>query len=92
VSPLSGSLDPVSFAAALSRIPQIHYIGGADSIVPQSVAESYRAALGPAASVRLVVMPGFTHECCWADAWSRLIARARREDRVPDDHAEATAE
>jgi pimeloyl-ACP methyl ester carboxylesterase len=84
VSPLSGSLDPVSFAAALSRIPQIHYIGGADSIVPQSVVESYRAALGPAAPVRLVVMPGFTHECCWEAAWPRLIARARREERTAE--------
>jgi dienelactone hydrolase len=78
VTPLSESLDPTQFAAALSRIPQVHFVGAADEIVPPAILESYRRALGPKAPLDVIVLPDFTHECCWRDAWPDLLVRARR--------------
>lgn len=81
VSPLSQSLDPVRFAAALARIPQTHFAGAKDGIVPPALADSYRRRLGDRAPARIIVVPGFTHDCCWARDWPRLIAAARESGR-----------
>jgi pimeloyl-ACP methyl ester carboxylesterase len=69
VSPLAGSLEPRRFAAALAALPQIHFVGANDEIVPASVVQSFLAALPAPADARLIVVPGYDHECCWADAW-----------------------
>ena len=44
VSPLSGSLNPKDFADKLYQVPQIHFIGEKEEIIPLSIAESYRTA------------------------------------------------
>ncbi len=78
VTPLSESLDPMQFAEALARVPQVHFVGTADEIVPPAILESYRRALGPKASLEIIALPDFTHECCWRDSWPDLLVRARR--------------
>ena len=45
VSPLTGSLNPKDFADKLYHVPQIHFVGETDEIIPLSIAESYRTAL-----------------------------------------------
>jgi hypothetical protein len=77
VSPMTDSLDPIDVAHDIARVPQIHFAGGADEIVPSAIIESYRRASGNDNGILLITLPNYTHECCWVDNWPRLIAHAR---------------
>ncbi|MCL1999881.1 MAG: hypothetical protein FWG74_00460 [Planctomycetes bacterium] len=68
VTPLSLSLNPIDFAGAVRAIPQAHLAGGADNIVPASVAQRFCDA---AASdhVKLMVIPDMRHEGDWERIW-----------------------
>nr|VFJ92255.1 MAG: Alpha/beta hydrolase family protein [Candidatus Kentron sp. H]VFK00828.1 MAG: Alpha/beta hydrolase family protein [Candidatus Kentron sp. H]VFK04856.1 MAG: Alpha/beta hydrolase family protein [Candidatus Kentron sp. H] len=72
VSPLTGSLDPMSVAAKLKRLPQIHYSGAKDRVVPAWIAESFVGAMGPDACAETHRVPGAEHVAGWPDAWRRL--------------------
>jgi hypothetical protein len=76
VSPLSGSLDPIGVAERVAPLPQLHYAGAADEVVPPAIVESFGRKAGLAAD-QLAVIPGYTHFCCWAEDWPDLVARAR---------------
>ncbi len=78
LSPLARSLEPLDFREKLRLLPQTHLAGADDEVVPPAIIRSYVAALGPNAPANLRVMPGFTHECCWAEAWPGIIAELRR--------------
>lgn len=45
VTPLSASLNPRDFVNKLAHIPQIHFIGERDEVVPQQIAHSFISAL-----------------------------------------------
>ena len=71
ISPLTGSLNPADEWAQLRQIPQVHYVGGKDR---QTGKLALRPALEhPSPQVRVIELPDFDHNCCWAEAWSRLV-------------------
>lgn len=76
LSPLTGSLNPADFAEALSRVPQIHFVGGKDKILGEYVAQSYADQFNVEQRSAIVVMPEFTHHCCWVEQWPALRLRA----------------
>jgi poly(3-hydroxybutyrate) depolymerase len=59
LSPLTGSDDPLKGAARLSNIPQRHFIGAADTIIPASLTQGYLRKVQPACA-EVVTLPG-TH-------------------------------
>ena len=72
VSPLSGSLNPADFAARLSTLPQTHFVGERDKVIPPKLVHHYPTEfLGPGRK-NLKVLQGFDHACCWAEHWVRL--------------------
>ena len=73
LEPLSGSLDPATGADKIERLPQVHFAGEDDPVVPPAVVKSFLARLSPHPTARLALQPGFDHECCWAAAWPRLL-------------------
>jgi predicted esterase len=73
ITPLSGSIDPVTRAPELARIVQIHFVGIKDTIVPAAIFEAYMKRL-PAGHAARVRSEPFDHRCCWAEAWPRLRA------------------
>jgi len=75
LSPLAGSLDPAQSAAAVGAIPQIHFTGGRDQTVGTDVVRSFMRRLPPGARARLVEIPDFNHDCCWARDWPALVGR-----------------
>ncbi len=75
VTPMHGSLNPADTAAKASRVPQLHFVGGADTIIPPLIAESYRRRAGRSACVRIVTVPGMDHHGAWAERWPRLLRR-----------------
>jgi len=77
VSPLKGSLDPIKQAPNLKRIPQIHYSGKKDKVIPKWVAKNFARAVGNknCTFVRLVNATHFKGwEKVWGKGWSKIPA------------------
>lgn len=74
VSPLTGSLSPVGDATALAAIPQRHFAGAADTVVPPHLVASYMNALGPGACARVHTLPGVSHGAGWLEAAAAIRA------------------
>jgi dienelactone hydrolase len=80
LSPLQGSLNPKDAAPRLRQLPQWHFAGERDEVVPNGVLASFlqglsdrREADTPGPMVEMV--PDFDHHCCWAQAWPALSRR-----------------
>lgn len=69
VSALSGSLDPIAAAAALRGLPQSHYAGGRDRVIPSASIAVFVEAVGDPACARMVVLPLATHHERWRAFW-----------------------
>lgn len=73
VSPLDYSLNPADIAARLSYLPQTHFRGGRDTLVPPATSSRY---LRSARASLVVDKPEFDHVCCWEDVWPQLRAES----------------
>lgn len=72
VSPLSGSLNAIDAARDVAAIPQIHFNGAADAVVPPVIAERFRqAAASSCVAVRTI--SGASHEDGWKQRWTSLL-------------------
>ncbi|NHO68496.1 alpha/beta hydrolase [Aestuariicella hydrocarbonica] len=76
VTPLRESLNPADFAGALQHLPQRHYVGGEDTVIPASIAHSYWQAAGAHDCVQVRPLSGVTHRDGWQDRWSALLDEA----------------
>lgn len=73
IDPLSGSLNPLDVAPALARLPQRHFVGSADSIVPVRIAQSFMARQGKADCSFLIIVEGLGHSQGWPERWPKLL-------------------
>lgn len=73
VSVLENSLNPPMFADKLANVPQVHFIGGQDEVVPPAVLHSYLQALGPSSCVEYQFIQEAAHEEGWVDKWPELL-------------------
>lgn len=71
ITPLDGSLNPADRAGALAGIPQRHFVGGEDRIIPPQLARAF-VRTGAAPESVIQVIDGFDHHCCWANRWPEL--------------------
>ena len=78
VAPLTGSLNPADEWRALADIPQQHWVGGQDMIVPVAIAQSYAARFPKQQQPVIQVIPEFDHHCCWEERWVELLSTVRR--------------
>lgn len=53
ISPLSGSLNPADFANDLEKIPQTHYVGTKDTIIPIDIFNSYLSRFADPRNIHL---------------------------------------
>lgn len=73
VSPLAGSLNPIDAVPRVARIPQIHFSGDKDTVVPPFIAAGFRAAAAsPCVQTRTVA--GASHADGWLERWPDLRA------------------
>lgn len=73
VSALSDSLNPANHIVALQNIPQVHFVGSEDKVVPIEVAQSFQAKfLVDKPIIRAV--ESANHTCCWQALWPELLA------------------
>lgn len=75
-SPLDRSLDAIDEVKRLAHIPQVHFAGAEDTVIPFQVikrfADQVRAQGGRA---EIVTVPDTDHWCCWQDAWPVLYRK-----------------
>lgn len=74
LTPLNGSLDPVSYADKLGAIPQRHLVGDQDTVVPQAVASAYLSKFGSSQCVEIVTVHA-SHRDGWPTAWADFSQR-----------------
>ena len=72
VSPLTASLNPLTYAPQLESLAQTHIAAGADTVVPSATLQRFIQALPQA---RVEVIDAFDHDCCWVHAWEKLRQR-----------------
>ncbi|MBR1778329.1 MAG: alpha/beta hydrolase [Alphaproteobacteria bacterium] len=71
-SSLNGSLNPADYKDRLAKIPQTHFVGGADKNVPVSLTESFVYSLNND-QAELIIVPNASHNTGWVGIWPRLI-------------------
>ena len=76
VTPLRDSLNAADVAQAVQHIPQVHYLGEEDTNVTRMILDGYLGRMTDAGRSHVIVVPDFTHSCCWEDAWPGLVAAA----------------
>jgi pimeloyl-ACP methyl ester carboxylesterase len=73
VTPLTESLNAIDVAEKIKTIPQIHFSGSRDKIVPEAIAIDFVARQkGPACS-RTVLVEGAEHGNGWLEKWPSLL-------------------
>jgi hypothetical protein len=82
VSPMPLSVNPINEAYRVAAIPQIHFSGGADRVVPPSIAQRFaRAAGGTCVQTRTIA--GMGHESRWDERWPLLLTQLPRCGESP---------
>jgi len=71
-TPLKASLCPVDIANHIAHIPQRHYVGKKDKIVPIQIAKSFKSASKNSDCVIIQSLDN-THHQGWATVWPKLI-------------------
>ena len=73
VTPMSQSMDPGIVARSINTIPQWHFYGEDDKVVPKLIGESYLRKAGFTISSQIQVITGVSHDRGWESHWPRLL-------------------
>jgi len=73
VSPLAGSRDPAEVAALIKDLPQRHFIGSKDEVIPAFIARSFVERLGGKGDKCVTIVFGATHSKGWQERWNDLL-------------------
>lgn len=77
--PLRGSLNPVSYIGQTQGLPQIHFVGSRDGIVPPSLTQDFVKRYPSNMPVQVITIPNNDHACCWVEQWSSLWNQAVKD-------------
>lgn len=80
VTPLAGSLNPADVAEKIVRIPQKHFVGAEDKVVPRKIGESFVAATHRPDCIALTEVEGASHEDGWVEQWPKLLEQPLEGD------------
>ncbi len=67
-----GSLNPSDFAAGISNIPQRHFIGKSDKVIPPAVFNSFAQAAGQGPCLNVTLVDNADHQLGWVEQWKTL--------------------
>lgn len=73
VLPLDGSLNPADEWSQLENLPQLHFVGEHDKIMPTDVAQAFAARFPDNRRPEVRNVPGFDHSCCWIEQWRKIL-------------------
>lgn len=69
LEPLSGSLNPADASKRLQNIPQIHFTGSKDTVIPKEIFESYKNHFSDSARIKHIECNECTHNNGWDRYW-----------------------
>lgn len=72
VNPLSGSLDTMNYAMKTKKIPQIHYYGGKDKIIPSWITKNYLKTINHTSCVSILEVIEASHLEGWEKSWRKF--------------------
>jgi pimeloyl-ACP methyl ester carboxylesterase len=72
-TPMTASLNPATKAKALKHLPQHHWVGDKDPIVPVWVAEQFAKRVDNPSCVKVHILNGATHHQGWEEKWPTII-------------------
>lgn len=73
VQPMDQSLNAKDYAKQLTSMPQHHFIGGQDDIIPPAILHSYLQALGDTNCADYTFIQEAEHEAGWVEKWPELL-------------------
>lgn len=74
IDPLNGSLNPVDVATRISHLPQLHFVGTEDKVIPRDIAESFITKQGAAKCSEIVSVKDVDHSHGWVEHWPELLS------------------
>lgn len=76
VNIMSDSLNPSDYAKEISTLPQYHFAGEDDPIVPENIIETFaRTSEDGHHCVKFLKVEGVTHHSGWAEKWPDLLTK-----------------
>lgn len=76
VSQMPHSLNAKDIAQSIVHIPQFHFIGGQDKIVPKDLYDSYKKASGGSDCVQSRIIEAAGHTKGWESVWKSLLSQS----------------
>jgi pimeloyl-ACP methyl ester carboxylesterase len=73
VSSLGGSLNPIDVATGIAILPQRHFAGESDNVIPSFIARSFVKRAGDKNYDRVIIVKGATHSAGWVEQWAELL-------------------
>jgi dienelactone hydrolase len=75
VSPMPESENAIDFASRVASIPQVHFSGAKDEVVPPSVAQRFINAANATGTrcAQALTVPGLSHGGDWSRRWPALL-------------------
>jgi hypothetical protein len=73
--PQDDFIDPMEIAPRLALLPQEHFVGDKDVLVPPFLTENFVKAIGLSYCVRITHIAEATHKTGWEEMWKRNAAR-----------------
>ncbi len=73
VSRFEGSLDPMDVAGEIAAVPQLHFIGGEDTIIPLAAVGSFLKKMGDGRCFQTKTLPDASHKDGWIESWRKLL-------------------
>lgn len=74
VSKMPHALDPYDYAYKTRHVPQIHYVGTDDDIIPYELADYFLYAMKRPESAIIWSVSGATHSKKWEEVWPLLVS------------------
>ena len=93
--PMDGSINPASQAIALTKMPQYHFVGGHDDVVPPAILHSYLQSMPPSTCVQTMFIQEAKHDAGWVDKWPELLdlpVSCYEQNAVYDNEGNSNAE
>lgn len=72
VSPMNDSLDPMQVTEKISRLPQRHFIGDKDQVVPAFITKNYQDKIESLGCSQVIELKGVTHYNGWLEHASEI--------------------
>jgi len=75
VSQMPESLNPIDVVAQIKGLPQYHFLGAEDEIVPGFIVDGFVEAVGDDSCVQTAVLDGVGHKKGWVAQWADLLKK-----------------